>query len=142
MLKINFLCTMAHSSFICFCVPLTATSKAKYSLTAVHAKYLLKLFQLFLKNRVLIDIIQHVPVYGLRRGWRRQTANITLQRVFGEDFNEDRVGHTAQWSNTRLVCVKSLSSIPTPPMKKKSQVMALLFQEVMWSPATQQPGCF
>lgn len=52
--------------------------KAKYLLAAMHAEYFLKLFQLFLKNRVFIDVIQHIPVDGLWIGWRQQMASGTI----------------------------------------------------------------
>lgn len=71
--------------------------KAKYLLPAMHPKYLLKFFQFFLENWVFVDIIQYIPVDGLQRGWRQETATVTIHCLFCEDSDEDRASHIAQW---------------------------------------------
>ena len=59
--------------------------KMKYLLTTVHSKYLLKFFQFFFKYWVFIDIIQHIPVYGLGWGEGQKMAAELVWCLFCKD---------------------------------------------------------
>lgn len=67
MFKRIFLRHLQFCHTCCCFLLLYVMRKMKHLLTTVHSKYLLKFFQLFFKDWVFIDIIQHIPVYGL--GW-------------------------------------------------------------------------
>lgn len=76
-------CTYTQPKFLHWLLySLTAMGKAKYLLPAMHPKYLLKFFQFFLENWVFVDIIQYIPVDGLQRRWRQETAIVTIHCLF------------------------------------------------------------